>query len=200
VDCPRAEELLSDEIEGSLEEPLLGELRVHLEGCPGCSRLWRAVAGLRETLATTSVPAPPESLEERVGAALRRPRRRSPLAFGIPRSVQALAAVLTVGMTLGVSLAAGALPRSQQVAHHYWDRGAQAEAWVLERGDRWMEDLRLVRSVINMAFEGRLDRMSERLDDYRKALERQQEQSKKGTKADPKGISELTAGSARKNL
>jgi hypothetical protein len=41
-----------------------------------------------------------------------------------------------------------------------------------------MEDLKLARVVISAAFQGRLDRMSDRVADYRRTLEKRQEETK----------------------
>jgi hypothetical protein len=46
--------------------------------------------------------------------------------------------------------------------------------YLVEKKDRVMEDFRLLRVVIATAFEGRLDRVNDRVDDYRRLLERRQ--------------------------
>ena len=46
-------------------------------------------------------------------------------------------------------------------------------AYLIERKDRLVEDVRLLRVVLGTAFEGRLERVSERVDDYRRLLERE---------------------------
>ena len=202
MDCRRAEELISDEVDGALVEPLLSELREHLASCPACTRLRNDVARVREHLATSPVFDAPPALQARVLGAVRDASSRA-RAFGprLPRSIQVAAALLTVATTAG--LVYGARGNSGRAARRYWERGVQTGAWVMERRDRMMEDLRLVRTVITMAFEGRVDRMSDRVDDYRRALEKQQEQTKgknKEMRVDPKVISELGEVRTRKNL
>ena len=52
MSCGRAEELLSDHHEGSLEEPLLSELSDHLAACEKC-RVLRQALGEATTYLTT---------------------------------------------------------------------------------------------------------------------------------------------------
>ncbi len=47
-----------------------------------------------------------------------------------------------------------------------------------ERKDRLVEDLRLLRVVISTAFEGRVDRVNDRVEDYRRLLERRRQDEK----------------------
>ena len=42
-----------------------------------------------------------------------------------------------------------------------------AGVYLLERKDRLVEDVRMLRVVIGAAFEGRVDRVNDRVDDYR---------------------------------
>ena len=51
-------------------------------------------------------------------------------------------------------------------------RLSNATVYLVERKDRLVEDLRLLRVVVSTAFEGRLDRVNDRVDDYRRLLER----------------------------
>ncbi len=50
MDCPRAQELLSDHLEGSLHAILRSELDAHLIGCEECRALREAVAEVVEVL------------------------------------------------------------------------------------------------------------------------------------------------------
>ena len=50
---------------------------------------------------------------------------------------------------------------------HAAQRASNLGAWALERKDRLVEDLRILRVVVSTAFEGRLD-----LEDYKRVLER----------------------------
>ena len=42
----------------------------------------------------------------------------------------------------------------------------------MERKDRLVEDVRILGVVLGTAFEGRLDRVNERVEDYRRLLDR----------------------------
>jgi anti-sigma factor RsiW len=181
MECRRAEELLSDHAEGSLEDPLLADLKAHLQTCAACSALANAVAEVRVHLVAYPVLEPSASLAERAGERIRAQGLASRLrAFrpAMPPWVMATAAALTLASTLGVLRGAGALPASGKTAHKLVERGVNAGAWVLERRDRLVEDLKLVRVVITAAFEGRLDTMSDRVADYRRTLEKRQEETK----------------------
>jgi hypothetical protein len=46
--------------------------------------------------------------------------------------------------------------------------------YVAEKKDRLFEDFRMLRVVVETAFEGRLDRVNDRVEDYRRLLERRQ--------------------------
>ena len=62
------------------------------------------------------------------------------------------------------------------------DRTVNTGSYLLERSDRLVEDVRILGVVITTAFEGRLDRVNDRMDDYRKRLQRRRstdEDSKK---------------------
>jgi hypothetical protein len=71
------------------------------------------------------------------------------------------------------------------VAARIVDRTVNASAYILERKERLVEDVRLLRVVIGTAFEGRLDRMNDRVDDYRRLLEKRRanEEKKSGGRA-----------------
>ena len=46
--------------------------------------------------------------------------------------------------------------------------------YVAEKKDRLFEDFRMLRVVVGTAFEGRVDRVNDRVEDYRRLLERRQ--------------------------
>ena len=101
-----------------------------------------------------------------------RPRRKLALA------ASALVAAVTTAGVLYVT-------RSEtpaRAASRLIDRTQNAGTYLIERKDRLVEDVRLLRVVITTAFEGRIDRMNDRVDDYKRLLERrraQEEQQKK---------------------
>ena len=50
-----------------------------------------------------------------------------------------------------------------------------AAVFVQERTVRLVEDLRMLRVVIATAFEGRVDRVNDRVDDYKRLLEKRRQ-------------------------
>ncbi|HEV7502664.1 MAG TPA: hypothetical protein VGQ33_21755, partial [Vicinamibacteria bacterium] len=76
-----------------------------------------------------------------------------------------------------------------------------ATVYVVEKKERLVEDFRLLRVVISTAFEGRLDRVNDRVDDYRRLLERRQnEQAKDVSKKTGAETSEPGTRSARRSV
>jgi hypothetical protein len=61
-------------------------------------------------------------------------------------------------------------------------RASNASVYLLERKDRLMEDVRILRVVVSAAFEGRVDRVNDRVEDYRRLLERR----RSGSAPEPK--------------
>jgi anti-sigma factor RsiW len=183
--CARAEELLSDHLEGTLDPLLAADLEAHLAGCSACRGLRAALAEVLETLHAFPEAKPAQDLAERAATAALRARRAAPALVRLPGIspawLQAAAAVLAVLMT-GAVLYATQSKAPARVAARLVDRTATAGAYLLERKERLVEDVRLLRVVISTAFEGRLDRMNDRVDDYRRLLEKRranEEQAKR---------------------
>jgi anti-sigma factor RsiW len=177
MDCQRAEELLSDHLEGTLDVLLAADLEAHLAGCQGCRALRAALAEVVESLQSFPAMEPATDLAERAAASALRARRSPPLGFrmavtaGLPAWLQAAAAALAL-LTTGGVLYATHSPAPSRVATRLVDRTVNAGVYILERKDRLVEDVRILRVVIGTAFEGRLDRMNDRVDDYRRLLEK----------------------------
>ena len=160
LDCARAEELLSDHLEGVLDPLLARELDEHLRSCAGCRALREALA---EVLAARVARAAIVDAQQRRVAALT-PR--------LPAWLQAVAAGLSILTTVGILIAQGGTARA---AGRLVERTASAGTYVLEKKDRLLEDFRILRVVVGAAIEGRLDRVSDRVEDYRRLLERRRE-------------------------
>jgi len=184
MDCRRAEELLSEHLEGALPEPFARELEAHLASCPACAELRDALREVIEALRSFPSLEPAHDLAERAAAralfASRAGRpRRAPaptlrLPFVMPAWVQAAAAGLLLVITGTLLLVAG--PEGPtRVAARLVDRTVDGGTYLLERSDRLVEDVRILGVVIATAFEGRLDRVNDRMDDYRKRLERRRD-------------------------
>jgi hypothetical protein len=201
MDCRRAEELLSEHYEGTLDAGRRADLEAHLSGCADCRALRAALGEVVEALGTFPVLEPPARLADRVAsAALARPRVAAPSIL-TPRSLRlpvwlpAAAAGLAL-MTTGAALLAAGPEGPTRAATRLVDRTVNAGVYLMERKDRLMEDVRILRVLIGTAFEGRLDKMNDRVDDYRRLLERRrnaEEDQKKSRGSAAAGSSVLTA-------
>jgi hypothetical protein len=190
MSCDRAAELLSDDLEDALDGVLARELAGHLAGCAECRALRAALADVTVLLRVPAVE-PGADLAERVARAswttvrapIVRAERSRALARAtatwvgwlndVPFAVQAVAASFALVLTAGLVMAAGAAPSGTD-RPRLGQRVTTAAVYVLERKDRLVEDFRLLRVVVSTAFEGRLDRVNDRIDDYRRLIEKRQ--------------------------
>ena len=178
--CLRAEEMLSDHIDGALDPILDAEVRAHIEGCERCRELRAAMVEVIGVLRDAPAMEPSAGLAARAAAAaLRagrgRPRYRLglPTFTGLPPWVLATAAVLALALSTGLVAASGsksALGTTGRLAQ----RVSAVGVFVAEKKDRLAEDFRMLRVVVGTAFEGRVDRVNDRVEDYRRLLERRQ--------------------------
>ncbi len=187
MDCLRAEELLSDHLEGALHQILRSELDAHLERCAECRGLREALAEVVDALrAFPDLEAPP-GLAERSAAAGRahsgalvvRP------AFVLPSWVQAAAAGFAL-IALGAVLMVVGPEKPTRAAQRLVGQTVTAGSSLLERKDRLVEDVRILGVVLGTAFEGRIERVNERVEDYRRLLDRR--------RAAPEGDSKRGSG------
>lgn len=186
--CARAEELLSDHLEGTLQEPLLSELVAHLGVCAACSTLREELSFVVGTLREFPEVEPSTTLATRAAeAALRAknvvpflPRAKPAPLLGrpavrhaalLPAWAQSLAAGLAL-ITAGTLLLTARSEAPARAAAQIAGATARTGAYLVERKDRLFEDVRVLRVVIETAFEGRIDRVGERVEDYRKLFER----------------------------
>jgi len=177
--CTRAEELLADYCAGDLPAgPLRSELEAHLASCSACRALAAALDDVLALLRAARDPMsarllePPPGLAERAAGAALRAGRVAGRAWsrGLPRRVQGLAAALALLATGAVWAGHGAFDR--QLPQRLVRRAATAGVRLIERKDRAVEDLRVLRVTVAATFAGRVDTVSERVDDYRRLLER----------------------------
>lgn len=175
--CARAQELFSDEIEGTLHALLAGELRAHLLECAECRELHAGVAEVIAALRATPVLEPAQDLAARAAdAALRagrRPPERRALEAGLwhaPRALRLAAAATLVALGAGLLLA-GPAAAPARAAERLAERGAGVAAYLTERRDRAIAGVRALRVVLSAALEGRVDRLSDRIDDYKRLLD-----------------------------
>jgi hypothetical protein len=188
--CARAEELLSDDVEGALAEPLASELRAHLADCSACRALREELVFVTQALGEYPDLAPSPTLAARAAeAALRRakvlpmPSRpaflagpapaqaRVPRRGPLPAWAQSLAAGLAL-VTVGLFLLTTRSEAPARAAANIVGATISTGAYLAERKDRLIEDVRVLRVVIETAFEGRVEKVNERVLDYRRLLER----------------------------
>ncbi len=184
--CETAEQLLCDRHDGVLDDAGRAGLDAHLTGCARCRELAGALAEVLEALrgarsAADGVPPAADLAERAATAALRaawaaksraaslrsRAWQAAPDALAWVRS---LAAVLTVATTAAIYLGPSFYRPARLV-----NRTVRAGAYLAERKAHLVEDFRLLRVVIATAFEGRLDRVNDRVEDYRRLIERRRE-------------------------
>ncbi len=187
MNCERAEELLSDHLEGSLHTILRAELEAHLGGCAACRELRSALDDVVGALRAFPDLEAPAGLAERAAALA----RRSPVvvrpAVVLPHWAQAAAAGFAL-IALGTLLMLIGPEKPTRAAQRIVGQTVNAGTSLMDRKDRLVEDVRLLGVVVGTAFEGRLDRVNERVEDYRRMLERRRaepDDSKSGALALP---------------
>jgi hypothetical protein len=188
MDCQRAEELLSDHLEGALHEILRAELEGHLARCAACRELRGALAEVVEVLHAFSDLDAPTGLAERAAAtALARARVVVVRpAIVLPPWVEAAAAGLAL-IALGTILMVVGPERPTRAAQRLVSETVTAGSTLMERKDRLVEDVRILGVVLGTAFEGRLEKVNERVEDYRRLLDRRRAapegESKRGSES-----------------
>jgi predicted anti-sigma-YlaC factor YlaD len=187
MDCPRAEELLSDHLEGVLHPILRAELDAHLAECARCGPLRAALAEVVDALhAFPDVDAPAGLAERAAAASLAAPRVVVRPAIVLPSWVQAAAAGLAL-IVLGTILMVVGPEKPTRVAQRLVSETVTAGSSLLERKDRLVEDVRILGVVLGTAFEGRLERVNDRVEDYRRLLDRRrpapESDSKRGSQS-----------------
>jgi len=172
MDCQRAEELLSDHLEGVLHPILRAELDAHLAGCAECGPLRAALADVVDALHEfPDVDAPGGLAARAAAAALASPRPVVRPAIVLPSWVQAAAAGLAL-IALGTILMVVGPEKPTRAARHLVSQTVTAGSSLLERKDQLVEDVRILGVVLGTAFEGRLERVNDRVEDYRRLLDR----------------------------
>jgi putative zinc finger protein len=186
LDCARAEELLSDHLEGVLDPLLARELDEHLRACGECRALRETLAEVVQALRSFPAVEPSAGLAARVARAAilhAQQRRRASFAPRLPAWLQAVAAGLSILTTVGILVAQGGTARA---GGRLVERTTNAGTYVLEKKDRLLEDFRILQVVVGAAIEGRLDRVSDRVEDYRRLVERRREAEQQRLPASPR--------------
>ena len=186
LDCARAEELLSDHLEGVLDPLLARELDGHLRACAECRALRETLAEVVQALRSFPAVEPSAGLAARVARAAilhAQQRRAAVFAPRLPSWLQAVAAGLSILTTVAVLVAQGGTARA---GGRLVERTTSAGTYVLEKKDRLLEDFRILQVVVGAAIEGRLDRVSDRVEDYRRLVERRRETEQQRSPASPR--------------
>jgi predicted anti-sigma-YlaC factor YlaD len=197
MDCPRAEELLSDHLEDALHPILRAELDAHLAGCAACAALRAALAEVVGALRAFPDVDAPDGLAARAATAALAAARNVVVrpAIVLPSWVQAAAAGLAL-IAIGTALMVVGPERPTRAAHHLVSQTVSAGSSLLERKDRLVDDVRVLGVVLGTAFEGRLERVNDRVEDYRRLLDRRrpapEADSKSGTL--PRAVPGLAGG------
>jgi len=182
--CAQAEELFSDHYDGTLAEPTLRELEAHLRTCPTCRALrevFGEVVDVLHRVRDHPFAAPPGLAARAAAAALAAPtdvvsrKGMRPGVQELPLGLQLAAAVLAVALTLGLLGASGAFETEGRLGR-LRARTVSAAVYLVERKDRLVEDLHLLKIVVGTALEGRLDRVQDRVEEYRRLLEKRRAQ------------------------
>ena len=213
--CDEVNELLSDDLEGALDRAAAADVAFHLAGCVECRALRLAMADVTSLLRAPAIEAATD-LADRVARGswiaartpiVRAQRKRAWASAAatwagwlteVPFAVQAVAAALALVVTAGLVMAAGSAPGPARP--RFGQRISDATVYVVERKDRLVEDFRLLRVVVSTAFEGRLDRVNDRVDDYRRLLEqRKKDDTRKDDKKSQLEESEPGSPAARRS-
>lgn len=214
--CEEVRDLLSDDLEGALDRAAAADVAFHLAGCVECRALRLAMADVTSLLRAPAIE-PATDLADRVARGswievrtpIVRAERKRAWAHAaatwagwltdVPFAVQAVAAALALVVTAGLVMAAGSTPGP--AGPRFGQRLSEATVYVVERKDRLVEDFRLLRVVVSTAFEGRLDRVNDRVDDYRRLLEQRKkdETRKDGDKKSEREDSEPGSPASRRS-
>ena len=136
--------------------------------------------------------AAPAGLGDRVASAVAR-ERAAPARLRRVRRIQAVAAALAIAGTTALYSTRGPAVRQ---GGRLVKRAGNAAVYLLERKDRLLEDVRILRVVVSAAFEGRMDRVNDRVEDYRRLLERRRNAPEQKKSEGPAGESWPAAAAA----
>jgi hypothetical protein len=202
MNCQRTRELLSDHVEETLPPSLAPELDAHLGSCEECRSLTDSLREVIAALASFREPEPSPELIERI-LERTRPALRSLRGLGLARAeapsfwwsgsnwLAAAAVLAAVLVWRPPEFLGDASRRVSQTAHQAYSFGVRT----YYRTERWVEELNVLRMTVGVAFENRLDRLSERLRDLEKARRRSGDDDDRDTRSEL-GSTPLRAGSA----
>ena len=176
MDCRHALPLLSDHLEGGLHPIARAELEAHLTSCANCRALREAIAEVVEELRAFPVLEPPAGLAERAAAAALASGTSLPRVVivrpAIPSWVQAAAAGFAL-IALGAGLLLVGPEAPSRTATRLVVHTVSAGTYLIERRDRLVEEVRVLGLSVGTAVESGLDGLEDRVQDYRRLLDRQ---------------------------
>lgn len=157
-DCRRPRELFSDFRENRLPEPFAQDVAQHLRECRDCSLLDRHLRAILSAPRRPPLDPPPE-----LGIRPGRPTLSVSLDTVSRAQRRAGLVLLAVGLILGVIQFH---PGLNATASAQMDRvGASLSRW-RNRGERLVEDLRVLKALAIGTVEGRTEELSQTLDEY----------------------------------
>ncbi|MBX7187941.1 MAG: zf-HC2 domain-containing protein [Vicinamibacteria bacterium] len=158
-ECRRPRELLSDFREGLLPEPLAEDVAQHLRECRECTTLDLHLRTVLATPRKTPLEPPPELVAPETA----RPTLSLSLD-GVSRAKRrAGVGLLAVGVLMG---AVQLHPGLNASASAGMDRMTASFSRWRGRGERLMEDLRVLKALAIGTVEGRTEELSQTLDEY----------------------------------
>lgn len=159
AECRRPRELLSDFRENRLSAPLAEDVAQHLRGCRECSIVDEHLNTLLQAPARPLIEAPLEV----VGVRTTRPALSMALDSVSRSQRRAGILLLAVGVLMG---AVQFHPGLNAAATEQMDRmGATLSRW-RSRGERLLEDLRVLKALAVGTVEGRTEELGQTLDEY----------------------------------
>jgi hypothetical protein len=190
--CRRAEELFSDLREGSLPTPLRTELEQHLKSCPDCSSLMDCFHDVVDTLESLPRPLPSPDLVGRIIEATRtklgtrQDELSSVSGFALPPRINwaiwaAAAAFVMVLFLRPPAFLSSLGEQMNRMGHQSYSFGLR----LYQSSERLIDELNVLRMTVGVAFEDRLDRISERLKDLEEARRKSGDQPEETSTLDP---------------
>jgi len=158
-ECRRPRELLSDFREALLSDPLADDVAQHLRECRECSTIDHHLQTILAAPPRPFIEAPPEL----VGA----PDARKTLSLSFDTVSRTQRRAGLVLLAVGLALSAVQLhPGLNAAATDQMDRiGASFSRW-RSRGERLVDDLRVLKALAVGTVEGRTEELSQTLDEY----------------------------------
>lgn len=187
MDCVKAEDLLAESVDGALGEAVRQELAAHLEGCPRCRALGEALGEVRDILANQPAVDAPEGLAQRVAAyaAERRALARRTGAARRWSGTLRLAAAVTLCVAGVILLLTGQPTQKIRQGGRLATQAVNAVVQLGEQKDRLLEDVKILRLLATTAFQGRWEQVGERVDDYKRLLEKRRASRQVSPSAQP---------------